>query len=104
MKTFYKIEEGKLQIGSGELIPESFIEYEVGKEPQELIDALESEAKEQELQSKIQEANAYLLKTDWVTSYKLKHDIGLELIPSTSSKWDIIKKRESFINYLKGLS
>lgn len=78
--------------------------YEVGKEPQDLLDVLNSEAKEQELHSKIQEANAYLLKTDWVTIYKLKHDIGLELIPLTSSKWDIIKKRESFINYLKGLS
>ena len=63
-KTFYKIEEGKLQIGSGELIPESFIEYEVGAESQELLDVLESEEQEQELQSKIQEAKMFLDRTD----------------------------------------
>lgn len=51
MKTFYKIEEGKLQIGSGELIPESFIEYEVGKEPQELLDALAIDSEEQRIQA-----------------------------------------------------
>lgn len=27
MKTFYKIENGKAQVGSGQLVPESFIEY-----------------------------------------------------------------------------
>lgn len=41
MKTFYKIEQGKAQVGSGTLVPEDFIEYEVGQEPEELLLALE---------------------------------------------------------------
>ena len=40
-KTFYKIEQGKAQVGSGTFIPEDFTEYEVGKEPEELLLALE---------------------------------------------------------------
>ena len=41
MKTFYKIEQGKAQVGLGEVVPEDFTEYEVGKEPEELLLALE---------------------------------------------------------------
>ena len=41
MKTFYKIEQGKAQVGSGEFIPPEFIEYEVGNEPEELLLALD---------------------------------------------------------------
>lgn len=101
MKTFYKIENGKAQVGSGEIIPESFIEYEVGKEPQELLDVLDSEAKEQELQRKMQEAKLYLDSTEWVKDYKLRHDLGLEQIPKESSKWSIIQKREEALNFIK---
>ena len=66
MKTFYKIENEQLQIGSGEIIPESFIEYEVGKEPQELLDALSLEKQEQDLTKQIQEAKTYLSETSWI--------------------------------------
>ena len=55
-----------------------------------------------ELDNKIQEANSYLNLTDWVKDYKLRHDLGLELIPENSSKWGIISKRDEYIAYLRG--
>ena len=57
---------------------------------------------EQELRVKINEANQYLAQTDWVNSYKIRHDLGLELILEESSKWFIINKREEYITFLKG--
>lgn len=51
MKTFYKLENNKAQIGSGTFIPESFTVYEVGKEPQELLEALAIDTEEQRIQS-----------------------------------------------------
>ena len=48
MKTFYKIEQGKAQVGSGTFTPPEFIEYEVGQEPNELLEALETERLELE--------------------------------------------------------
>lgn len=66
MKAFYKIENGKAQVGSGQIVPESFIEYIVGKEPQELLDALEAERAEQSINSQIQEAKAYITDTGWI--------------------------------------
>lgn len=56
-----------------------------------------------ELDNKIQEANSYLSSTDWVKDYKLRHDLGLELIPESSSKWVVITKREEYLLFLKGL-
>lgn len=53
------------------------------------------------LSFKIQEANQYLKDTDWVDSYKIRHDLGLELIPEDSSKWEVINKREIYILFLK---
>lgn len=94
MKTFYKIEECKLQIGSGEVIPESFIEYEVGKEPQELLDALESESKEQELQAKLQEAQ-YLLDS---TQFKFGEDYDFKYTP----EWEELKiKRQEAREFIR---
>lgn len=55
-----------------------------------------------ELDQKIQEANGYLAQTDWVNTYKIRHDLGLELIPENSSKWEVIIKREEYIEFLKG--
>ena len=55
------------------------------------------------LSLKIQEANQYLAQTDWVNSYKIRHDLGLELIPEESSKWEVINQREIYISFLKGL-
>lgn len=56
-----------------------------------------------ELDQKLQEANVYLAQTDWVNTYKIRHDLGLELIPEISSKWAIISKREEYIEFLKGI-
>ena len=56
-----------------------------------------------ELDQKLQEANGYLAQTDWVNTYKIRHDLGLELIQEDSSKWVIISKREEYIAFLKGI-
>lgn len=56
-----------------------------------------------ELDQKIQEASGYLAQTDWVNSYKIRHDLGLELIPEDSSKWEVINKREEYLSYLRGI-
>ena len=56
-----------------------------------------------ELDQKIQEANGYLAQTDWVNTYKIRHDLGLELIPEESSKWEVINKREEYIVFLKSI-
>lgn len=53
MKTFYKIEQGKAQVGSGTFVPDGFIVYD--NEPQELVDALSLEKQEQEALKKIEE-------------------------------------------------
>ena len=57
----------------------------------------------QELIKKINEANAYLKYTDWVDLYKIRHDLGLELIPEDSSKLEILTKREEYKLFLKGV-
>ena len=56
-----------------------------------------------ELDQKLQEATSYLAQTDWVKDYKLRHDLGIELIPEGSSKWEVINKRAEYISYLRGL-
>ena len=55
------------------------------------------------LNKNIQEANQYLIQTDWVNSYKIRHDLGLEIIPEDSSKWLVIAKREEYILFLKAI-
>ena len=57
----------------------------------------------QELIKKINEANTYLAQTDWVETYKIRHELGLEVLPDTSSKWEIINKREEYKAFLKGV-
>ena len=61
------------------------------------------EIAEQELNKRKQIANQYLRDTDWVDSYKIRHDLGLELIPEDSSKWIVINKREEYIVFLKAI-
>lgn len=56
-----------------------------------------------ELQFKVSKATLYLNLTDWVNAYKLRHDLGLELIPESSSKWEVINKREEYLSYLRGI-
>ena len=48
------------------------------------------------------EALKYLADTDWVEAYKIRHDLGLALIPEDSSKWEILNKREEYKLFLKG--
>ena len=55
------------------------------------------------LSLKIQEANGYLVQTDWVNAYKIRHDLGLEIIPEDSSKWEVINQREEYIVFLKSI-
>ena len=55
-----------------------------------------------ELNKKIAYATEYLNSTDWVKDYKLRHDLGIELISESSSKWLIIKQREEYITFLRG--
>lgn len=40
MKAFYKLENNQAQVGSGDFIPDDFVEYIVGQEPEELQLAL----------------------------------------------------------------
>lgn len=63
----------------------------------------DEELAKNELNNKIQEANSYLSSTDWVKDYKLRHDLGLELISEASSKWEILNKRTEYTTYLKGI-
>lgn len=65
MKAFYKIENNKAQVGSGTPPDNTWVVYEVGEEPKELLDVLDSEAKEQSIISQIQEAKQYLADTGW---------------------------------------
>ena len=71
------------------------------EEIQAINQAREVEVK-QSLEYKINEANQYLKDTDWVNSYKIRHDLGLEIIPEDSSKWLVIAKREEYKLFLKG--
>lgn len=71
------------------------------EEIQEINQAKEDEAK-QSLEYKINEASQYLKDTDWVSDYKIRHDLGLELISEDSSKWLIINKREEYKLFLQG--
>lgn len=61
------------------------------------------EIEDEILNLKIQEANQYLTQTDWVNTYKIRHDLGLDLIPEESSKWEVINQREEYILFLKAI-
>ena len=80
------------------LVPEQFDkwEYSLNKWVEDLI---EKETFEE--QAKINEANHYLKETDWVETYKLRHDLNPENIPEDSNKWEIINKREEYKVFLK---
>lgn len=66
-----------------------------------IIERSKEEIEAEILSLKIQKANQYLVQTDWVNSYKIRHDLCLELIPEKSSKWEVINKREEYILFLK---
>ena len=97
MKKFYKIENGKAQVGQGTFVPDGFIVYE--NEPQELIDALALEKQEQDLITQIQEAKAYLSETSWIWE-KYNRNV-LVLKDMTNEEFnlkysDVISKQEEY--------
>lgn len=99
MKAFYKIENNLPIVGSGTVIPEGFTEYEVGQEPTELIDALETERVEQNINSQITEAKAYLTDTGWIWE-KYNRNV-LVLKDMTNEEFnlkysDVISKQEEY--------
>ena len=72
-------------------------------EDAQIIERSKEEIEAEILSLKIQEANQYLAQTDWVNTYKIRHDLGLELILEESSKWEVINKREEYIVFLKAI-
>lgn len=99
MKAFYKIENNKAQVGSGMPPDNTWVVYEVGKEPQELIDALEAERIEQDINSQIQEAKAYLTDTGWIWEKYNRNVLVLKDLTSEEFNLkysDIISKQEEY--------
>lgn len=78
MKRFYKIENGQAQVGSGQIVPESFIEYTVGQEPVELTEALSKENAIQDLTTRIAEAKQYLSSTGWIWEKYSRNVLSLQ--------------------------
>lgn len=59
MKQFYKIIDNKAKVGQGTFVPDGFIVYIVGQEPDELLILLETEKQEQEEQAlKLEQSKA----------------------------------------------
>ena len=76
---------------------------EISLEEVEAINKAKEDEVKQSLEYRINEASQYLKDTDWVNSYKIRHDLGLELILEDSSKWEVINKREEYIVFLKAI-
>ena len=68
IKQYYQISSTGYPIISSIQLDEMFVEYKVGEEPQELLDALSKEQEAQDLQSKLNEAKAYLANTDYIVT------------------------------------
>ena len=66
MINFYKIINTLPIIGSGVKVPEGFIEYVIGKEPKDLVDAIKLEQFQNEKQLQIVELKQLLRETDYV--------------------------------------
>jgi len=58
---------------------------------------------EQEKALKIQQAKDYLVTTEWVENYYIKHQLKIEAIDNNSSKWDLINKREEYKSFLRSI-
>lgn len=78
MKTFYKIENGKAQVGSGTFVPPEFIVYIVGQEPNELLEALAIDTEEQRIQSIKQKAGELIVASGYSIIWQLNHTRGNE--------------------------
>lgn len=99
MKAFYKIENNKAQVGSGTPPDNTWVLYEVGQEPQELLKALEAERTEQNISSQIQEAKAYLTDTGWIWEKYNRNVLVLKDMTSEefSLKYsDVLSKQEEY--------
>lgn len=77
MLLFYKIENNKLQIGSGDITPEGFVEYIVGSEPQELVDIQLFEQTNNNLAINLSVARTYLRDTDWYFVRQIEEGIDV---------------------------
>lgn len=78
MKRFYKIENGKAQVGQGTKVPDGFIVYIVGQEPKELTEALNKENAIQDLTTRIAEAKQYLSETGWIWEKYSRNVLSLQ--------------------------
>ena len=97
MKAFYKIIDNKAQVGSGTPPDDTWVVYEVGQEPQELLDVLEADSKEQSLISQIQEVKQYLTETGWIWEKYNRNVLVLKDMTSDEINLkysDIISKQE----------
>lgn len=74
---FYKIENGVLQVGEGNYIPDGFVEYTVGSEPQELLNAFQKKLKSVQAFSEIENAKKYLADTDWIAAKLAEFNAGI---------------------------
>jgi len=94
MKFFYKIENGKLIRGSGFKVPDGFIEYEKGNEPQEFLDLLNQELLEKAKQSKKQEViNSFnnTLSQGYTCSNGIKMDATYDDIRKLKDGCDLVQ-------------
>ena len=82
---------------------DNLVEYYKASNVSDYVLLVQEYIDSQELVKKTNEANSYLKETDWVDSYKIRHDLGLELIPEDSSKWEVLNKREEYKLFLKGV-
>lgn len=82
MKNFYKIENGKAQVGSGTIVPDGFIIYERGNEPEELNKALINEIETNNLKQEIIKAKNELDSLDWINSKYVREVQILKTITS----------------------
>ena len=99
MKQFYKL--NPLQIGSGTITPDDFIEYTDDNIPLELQEALDAEQVANELSTKIAEAKAYLASTD----FKMTVDYFATMV--IEKQEEVIAKRaeaREFIRANQGVS
>ncbi len=83
MITFYKIVNGKAERGSGLELLSGYTEYTIGKEPQELIDAIAFKTPEEKQEKINNDSLAYLSSTDW---YIIRFQEDGMVIPTAITK------------------
>lgn len=53
--------------------------------------------------AKVEFSKKYLRKTDWVEHHIIRHELGVHVLPDTSNKLAIKKKRNECISFLQSL-